>query len=133
MIIDKGESLRCNEKLFVVLIFIMAFGLKELGANIKKLRLSRKSRIKPGRPMMQYELADLSKIPASSLCNIEKGNVSNPTWEILSKIADGLECEIPDLFIIQEKKFSASQIALNEMIDMIIRERLKSILEEQKK
>lgn len=111
----------------------MAFGLKDLGANIKKLRQSRESRIKPGKPMLQYELAEQSGIPASSLCNIEKGSYSNPTWEILSKIAEGLECEIPDFFSSPDEKFSVSQIALSEMIDMIIRERLKDILEEQKK
>lgn len=111
----------------------MAFGLKELGLNIKKLRLARKSRVKPGKPMLQYELAELSKIPSSSLCNIEKGHYSNPTWEILTKIAEGLECEISDFFVKPKQTVSSSRIALSEMIDMIIRERLADIMEEQKK
>lgn len=111
----------------------MAFELKDLGENIKKIRLSQESRLKPGKPMLQYELAELSNIPASSLCNIEKGNYANPTWEILSKIAKGLKCDISDFFLHQDKSLSASQIALNEMIDMIIREKLAEIIEEQKK
>lgn len=109
----------------------MTFDLKDLGANIKKIRLSRKSQMRPGKPMFQRELAETAQIPASSLCNIEKGKYKNPTWAMLSKIAKGLDCEIPEFFISGERKVSASQIALNEMIDMIIKERLDRILKER--
>lgn len=109
----------------------MAFDLKDLGNNIKRIRLSRKSRIKPGKPLLQYELAGEAGIPASSLCNIERGNYKNPTWEMLSKIAAGLDCSISDFFVSSEKKVSATQIALSEMIDMIIKERLETILRER--
>ena len=111
----------------------MAFGLKELGQNIKRLRMSRDSRIKPGRSMLQRELADLAGIPASSLCNIENGKYRNPTWEILSKIARGLQCEISGLFVVPETAVSPSQIALTEMIETLIRDRLESLLVERKK
>ncbi|MBN1223709.1 MAG: helix-turn-helix transcriptional regulator [Candidatus Aminicenantes bacterium] len=110
----------------------MPFGLKDLGANIIKIRKSRPSRIKPGKPMLQRELAELSNIPASSLCNIENGKYNNPTWEILSKIADGLDCDISYFFVEPERHVSPYQLALNEMIEMIIRERLASILEESR-
>ena len=108
----------------------MSFGLKDLGANIRRIRRSRPSRIKPGKPMLQRELAALSHIPASSLCNIENGKYKNPTWEILSKVAEGLGCEISHLFAEPERPVSPSQIAINEIIEMIIRERLESILKE---
>jgi transcriptional regulator with XRE-family HTH domain len=111
----------------------MSFGLRDLGQNIKRLRLKRESRIKPGKPMLQRELAGLAEIPASSLCNIENGKYRNPTWEILGKIAQGLEVEIPDLFISPEDEVSPSQIALTEMIEMLIRDRLESMLSERQK
>ena len=111
----------------------MAFGLKDLGQNIKRLRMLRDSRIKPGRSLLQRELADLAGIPASSLCNIENGKYRNPTWEILNKIARGLQCEISDLFVIPEAAVSPSQIALTEMIETLIRDRLESMLAEGKK
>ena len=81
--------------------------------------------------MLQYELAQAARIPASSLCNIEKGKYQNPTWEILTKIATGLECDISELFVKNERGVSPSQIALNEMIDTIIRERLDSLMKER--
>jgi len=111
----------------------MAFGLEDLGANIRRIRNSRPSRYKPGRSMLQRELAELSHIPASSLCNIENGKYKNPTWEILSKIADGLGCDISRFFADEDRQVSPYQLALNEMIEMIIRERLSSILEEYQK
>jgi transcriptional regulator with XRE-family HTH domain len=110
----------------------MPFGLKDLGQNIKGLRISRNSAIKPGKPMLQRELAELAGIPASSLCNIENGKYRNPTWEILSKIAQGLSCEISELFVIREKEVSPSQIALTEMIETLIRDRLETLLAEKK-
>jgi transcriptional regulator with XRE-family HTH domain len=109
----------------------MGFGLEELGANIKRLRQAKPSRHKSGRAMLQKELAELADIPASSLCNIERGKYPNPTWEILSKIARGLECEISDFFESETPSVSPSQIALTEMIEMIIRERVETILSEQ--
>lgn len=111
----------------------MAFGLKDLGQNIKRMRMSRDSRIKPGRSMLQRELAGLAGIPASSLCNIENGKYRNPTWEILNKIARGLQCEISDLFVVPEAGVSPSQIALTEMIETLIRDRLESMLADGKK
>ncbi len=111
----------------------MAFTLKDLGENISSIRKSKKSHIKKEKSMMQKELAEKAKIPASSLCNIEKGNYKNPTWEILNKIAQGLECDISDFFVSNKNKISASHIALSEMIEMIIEERLESILEERSK
>jgi transcriptional regulator with XRE-family HTH domain len=109
----------------------MPFGLKELGRNIKRLRLARMSRIKPGRPLLQRELAERAGIPASSLCNIENGKYRNPTWEILSKIAAALECEIPQFFSAEEIRIAPSQIALNEMIETLIRDRLDELLKER--
>ena len=111
----------------------MSFGLRDLGQNIKRLRLERDSRIKPGKPMLQRELAGLAGIPASSLCNIENGKYRNPTWEILSKIAQGMECEIPDLFLSPEDEVSPSQIAITEMIETLIRDRLKVMLSDRHK
>ena len=64
----------------------MEFGLEKLGANIKRLRQTKPSRQKAGKMMLQKELAELADIPASSLCNIERGKYPNPTWEILTKI-----------------------------------------------
>ncbi len=109
----------------------MPFGLKDLGKNIKAIRLARKSLIRPGKPMLQYELAERAGVPASSLCNIEKGKYANPTWDILSKIAAGLQCEVSDFFVSPEKQVSPSQLALSEMIDLIIKERLERILEKR--
>ena len=109
----------------------MAFSLQDLGNNIKRLRKSKPSKLKPGRPMLQRELADKAQIPASSLCNIENGKYKNPTWLMLSKIARGLDCDISDFFISQDQTPSASHIAIQEIIDMIIKERLERILEER--
>jgi transcriptional regulator with XRE-family HTH domain len=109
----------------------MKFGLKDLGENIKNIRISKKSRIKTGKPMLQYELAQLARIPASSLCNIEKGKYENPTWDILSKIAQGLDCDISDFFASENQRISPSRIALTEMIEMIVKERLEAILAEK--
>jgi len=109
----------------------MPFNLRDLGNNIKKIRESRESQAKPGKPMHQYELAQVSNIPASILCNIEKGKYKNPTWAVLSKIAAGLRCEISDFFLNADKKVSPSHIAMNEMIETIIRERLEDILREK--
>ena len=111
----------------------MPFCLRDLGRNIKRLRLSRDSRIKSGKSMLQRELAELAGIPASSLCNIENGKYRNPTWEILGKIAQGLRCEIPDLFVSPEDEVSPSQIALTEMIETLIRDRLDALLAERQK
>jgi transcriptional regulator with XRE-family HTH domain len=109
----------------------MPFTLKDLGIRIRGIREKRESRIKPGKPMLQYELAELSGIPASSLSNIEKGKYRNPTWSILSKIARGLDCDIADFFSPDEKKISASEIAFKEMIDLIVKEKLRDLLKEQ--
>lgn len=111
----------------------MKFGLEDLGANIKKLRHARPSSLKPGRAMLQKELAALADIPASSLCNIERGKYPNPTWEILNKIAQGLDCEVTEFFLAESPSVSPTQIALTEMIEMIIRERVETILSEQNK
>jgi transcriptional regulator with XRE-family HTH domain len=109
----------------------MPFTLRDLGLNIKKTRESRESRKKPGKPMLQYELAQAAGIPASSLSNIEKGKYRNPTWRILTKIADGLGCEISEFFADEKKKISASHLALDEMIDMIVKEKLERLLQEK--
>lgn len=109
----------------------MTFNLKDLGENIKTMRLSRPSGIKPGRPLLQYELAEKAGIPASSLCNIERGKYSNPTWEMLTKIAAGLDCEISDFFLKENRSVSPSRIALTEIIDTIVRERLDNLLKEK--
>jgi transcriptional regulator with XRE-family HTH domain len=106
----------------------MPFGLEELGQNIKALRTARESRQRPGKPMMQRELAQRAGIPASCLCNIENGKYRNPTWVILSKIAQGLECELPAFFAFEEARISPSQIALTEMIDTLIKDRLDSLM-----
>jgi len=108
----------------------MVFTLQDLGENIKNIRLSKKSLQKTGKSLLQKELADLASIPASSLCNIENGRYKNPTWEMLTKIASGLNCDISDFFIKEKKEIPASQIALTEMIEMIIREKLGNILKE---
>ncbi|MBN2244324.1 MAG: helix-turn-helix transcriptional regulator [Candidatus Aminicenantes bacterium] len=110
----------------------MAFTLNDLGNNIKNIRLTKKSQQKPGKSLLQKELAELAGIPASSLCNIENGRYKNPTWDMLTKIASGLNCDIADFFVKEKKEIPASQIALTEMIEMIIRERLKDILKESK-
>lgn len=111
----------------------MPFDLKDLGLNIKNLRLARSSAHKPGRSLLQRELAERAGIPASSLCNIENGKYRNPTWEILTKISQGLECEISELFLASQAEVSPSQIALTELIETIIRERLDFLLQEQPK
>jgi len=110
----------------------MAFTLQDLGRNVRELRESRPSRLKPGKPLLQYELADLAGIPSSSLCNIERGKYKNPTWEILSKVAAGLECDVSDFFTSGRREVRPEQIALDEMIDLIIKERLEKILEERR-
>jgi len=110
--------------------FRMSFTLNSLGENIKNIRLSRKSLLKPGKALLQKELAELAGIPASSLCNIENGRYKNPTWDMLTKIAAGLDCDIADFFVKEKKGIPASQIALTEMIEMIIREKLDHILRE---
>jgi len=111
----------------------MAFTLHNLGENIKRLRERKSSRIKEGRSMLQYELAEIANIPPSSLCNIEKGKYGNPTWVILSKIAMGLECDISDFFQADSFAVDPAKVAINEMIDMIIKERLDILLEERLK
>ncbi len=109
----------------------MNFDLKDLGNNLKMIRKSRESTIKPGKPMLQKELAELSKIPASCLCNIENGKQKNPTWNTLLKIAKALNCEVSDFFTSSKNTVSASHIALDELIDMLIKERLEKILNDK--
>jgi transcriptional regulator with XRE-family HTH domain len=111
----------------------MSFDLNDLGENIRKLRLSKSSQVKPDRKLLQYELAKKAEIPASSLCNIEKGKYKNPTWEMLSKIAFGLGCDVSDFFKKEVPLVSPSQIALTEMIDTIVKARLESLLKEKNK
>ncbi|MGB7294256.1 MAG: helix-turn-helix transcriptional regulator [Candidatus Aminicenantales bacterium] len=109
----------------------MPFTLEDLGSNIRKIRESRESKIKPGKPLLQYELARISQIPASSLSNIEKGKYRNPTWSILSKIAAGLDCDISDLFFTERKQISPAEFAFREMIDLIVREKLEDVLKKR--
>lgn len=111
----------------------MPFNLIDLGRNIRRLREAKVSLLKPGKPMLQYELAQKAGIPASSLSNIEKGRYRNPTWAILSKIAVALECDISQFFAADERPVSPSQIALTEMIELIVREKLENILKEPRK
>ncbi|HDJ24085.1 MAG TPA: XRE family transcriptional regulator [Candidatus Aminicenantes bacterium] len=111
----------------------MAFTLQDLGQNIRRIRLAKSSSFRSGRPMMQKELAELAGIPASSLCNIENGKYRNPTWEILSKIAQALGCDISEFFTTPQKEVHAAEIALREMIDLLVRERLESFLKEKSK
>lgn len=106
----------------------MPFTLEDLGLNIRKIRESRKSKIKPGKLLLQYELAQIAQIPASSLSNIEKGKYRNPTWNILSKVAKGLECEVSDFFLSERGKISPAEFAFREMIDLIVREKLEDLL-----
>lgn len=81
--------------------------------------------------MLQYELALQAQIPASSLSNIEKGKYRNPTWRILSRIAAGLGCDVADFFRFDDRKISASEVALKEMIDLIVKEKLEALLKER--
>jgi transcriptional regulator with XRE-family HTH domain len=107
----------------------MPFNLNDLGQNIKRIRESLESRIKPGKPMLQYELARLARIPPSSLSNIEKGKYRNPTWNMISKIAAALGCDVSEFFNRETGTRPASEAALQEMIDMVIKSRLDNILE----
>jgi transcriptional regulator with XRE-family HTH domain len=107
----------------------MPFNLNDLGRNIRKIRETRESRIKPGKPMLQYELARRAGIPPSSLSNIEKGKYRNPTWNILSKIAAALDSDVSEFFSRETGSRPAAEAALQEMIDLIIRDRLDNILE----
>ncbi len=107
------------------------FTLKHLGENIKAIRNSRPSIKKPGKSMYQKELADTAGIPPPSLCNIENGNYRNPTWEIINKIASGLDCDITDLFNRHRPEPQPSQIALIELIEMIVQEKLSNMLKEK--
>jgi transcriptional regulator with XRE-family HTH domain len=106
----------------------MAFTLEDLGTSIRKIRESRESRVKPGKPLLQYELARAARVPASSLSNIEKGKYRNPTWSILSKIAKGLGCDVSDFFLSDRKKTSPEELAFREMIDLVVREKLEELL-----
>lgn len=109
----------------------MAFALKELGSNIRRLRLSRPSKIKSSRPMLQYELAQKAGIPASCLSNLEKGKYRNPTWELLTKLARALECEVTEFFLVDREKKSPSLLAFEEMIDLLVKEKVEKILRER--
>lgn len=109
----------------------MAFTLKELGLNIRRLRLSRPSNIKSGRPMLQYELAQKAGIPASCVCNLEKGKYRNPTWELLTKLAKALECDLTEFFLVDREQKSPSLLAFEEMIDLLVREKVERILKEK--
>lgn len=111
----------------------MAFTLEDLGRNIRTLRLSRRSRIKPGKSLLQYELAGLANIPTSSLSNIEKGKYGNPTWKLLSKIATALDCDVSAFYAERSAGPSGSEIAFNEAVDLVIRERLDRLLGERLK
>ncbi|MFW6160928.1 MAG: helix-turn-helix domain-containing protein [Acidobacteriota bacterium] len=109
----------------------MAFTLNDVGRNIKAIRLSRNSQSRPEKPLLQFELAQKAGIPASSLCNIENGKYRNPTWEILSKIAGALECDVSDFFAPQVRQTSPSEIALRELVETIVKEKLESLLREK--
>jgi transcriptional regulator with XRE-family HTH domain len=109
----------------------MPFTLKDLGLNIKRLRLSRPSSLRSGKPMLQYELARKAGIPASCLSNLEKGKYRNPTWELLTKLARALECDISDFFLADLGKKSPSLLAFEEMIDLLVREKVEKILRER--
>lgn len=111
----------------------MTFTLRELGANIKRIRKSRSSRIRPDRPLLQKELAERSGVPAPSLSNIENGKYQNPTWNVLMKIAQGLECEITEFFLPDHSDISPSRIAFEEVIEMIVKEKLEKLLEQEGK
>lgn len=82
--------------------------------------------------MYQKELAEIAGIPPPSLCNIENGNYRNPTWDILNKIAVGLKCDITDLFNRHRNEARPSQIALTELIDLIVSEKLADLLPPKK-
>lgn len=109
----------------------MAFSLKELGSNIRRLRQSRPSEIKPGRPMLQYELARKAKIPASCLSNLEKGKYRNPTWLLLNKLARALECDVGEFFLSPQEEKSPSLLAFEEMIDLLVKEKVEKILQQK--
>jgi DNA-binding XRE family transcriptional regulator len=110
----------------------MAFTLADLGANIRLIRKSRPSLKRPGRPLYQKELAESAGIPASCLCNIENGRYRNPTWEILGKIARALDCDVSEFFQKADRTASPSEIALAEVIDLIVKERLEALLGRRK-
>ncbi len=109
----------------------MSFSLKELGSNIRRIRESRPSAIKPGRPMLQYELARKAKIPASCLSNLEKGKYRNPTWVLLNKLAQALECDVGEFFLSHREEKSPSLLAFEEMIDLLVKEKVEKILRQK--
>lgn len=111
----------------------MTFSLKELGANIRRVRETKPSQVKPGRPMLQYELARKAGIPASCLSNLEKGKYRNPTWQLLAKLAQALECDIADFFLGNRQERSPSLLAFEEMIDLLVKEKVEKILKEKVK
>ncbi|MGQ9470063.1 MAG: helix-turn-helix domain-containing protein [Candidatus Aminicenantales bacterium] len=109
----------------------MGFSLRELGLNIRRLRENRPSQVKPGRSMLQYELARKAGIPASCLSNLEKGKYRNPTWQLLTKLAQALECDIPDFFSRDREERSPSLLAFEEMISLLVKEKVEKILKEK--
>lgn len=67
-----------------------------LGDNIKNIREGKKLGIN--------ETARKAGISPSYLSDIEKGNKTNPSTEVLEKIATVLEVNVEDFFKIDEKK-----------------------------
>jgi len=82
--------------------------------------------------MYQKELAEIAGIPTPSLCNLENGNYRNPTWILLNKIAVGLECNITDLFNQHRHEPQPTHIALTELIELIVQEKLADIIPQKK-
>jgi transcriptional regulator with XRE-family HTH domain len=63
--------------------------LKKLGANIRKIRLSK--------GLTQVQLGDLCDSEKSSINRIESGR-TNPTVTTIKKIAENLEVSIDEVF-----------------------------------
>lgn len=76
-----------------------------LGDNIKSIRMEKKLGIN--------ETARLAGISPSYLSDIEKGNKTNPSMEVLQRIADALDVSIEEFF----KSEPASQQQLKEWDD----------------
>lgn len=49
------------------------------------------------RRLNQRELSDISHVPQPMICQIETGDVKNPTIGTMSKLARALRCTVDDL------------------------------------
>ena len=79
-----------------------------VGDNLKTLRLLKR--------MSQTELAKRSGISNTYLNQIEKGIYSNPSLDILSRLAEVLECTVKDLDSYKQE----SEKRANSTTDMVL-------------